>query len=90
MADKNDNKNGVKCENIYPGHQYQNLFNWLRDKNFIALVPEMKEVISIVHRDFPAASPEQSKIDYLKEEIRLRDAEIETLKYEIKQYIFNF
>ena len=26
------------------------------DKNFIAVVSEMKEVISIVHRDFPAAS----------------------------------
>jgi len=38
---------------FYPGNQCQRLFNWLRDKNFIALNSEMKEVIKIVHEDFP-------------------------------------
>jgi hypothetical protein len=36
----------------YPGSQYQRLFNWLRDKNFIALQSEMQEVIDIVKKDF--------------------------------------
>jgi hypothetical protein len=38
----------------YPGQQYQNLFNWLRDKSLISLQSEMDEVIDIIHRDFPA------------------------------------
>lgn len=40
-------------DDFYPGYEYQNLFNWLHDKNFIALQSEMQELIDIVHRDFP-------------------------------------
>lgn len=40
-------------DDFYPGYEYQNLFNWLSDKNFIALQSEMQELIEIVHRDFP-------------------------------------
>ena len=44
----------------HPSDKYQRLFNWLHDKNFIALQPEMQEVIDIIHEDFPASLPSQS------------------------------
>lgn len=45
----------------YPGKQYQNLFNKLRDWNYIAIQSEMQEIIEIVHRDFPLPTDQQGK-----------------------------
>ena len=38
----------------YPGKEYQQLFNWLHNKGFIALQSEMDELIEIVKKDFPS------------------------------------
>ncbi len=40
----------------YPGKEYQQLFNWLHDKGFIAIQSEMDELIDIVKKDFPDES----------------------------------
>lgn len=41
-------------DQFYPDSQYQRLFDWLMNKNFMALNSEMREVIDIVHKDFPS------------------------------------
>lgn len=49
--------NKTEGVDLYPGHQYQRLFNAISDTNGIGTQDELNEIIRIAHEDFPPSPP---------------------------------